>query len=280
MRRKPAWFILLPASGKGMEMEPLSSGYARVNGIDLYYETYGCGALPETLVLLHGFSGTGRSHWHRQIPALCQRYRLVVPDLRGHGKSKCRNVPYDYWELVASDIAALTGHLGLGKVHICGFSLGSLIAQFVALDHPGLVRSLVLASTLAHVPMKEGHGLLGFVESLTRPDEVSATWRKSLTEMHGDPEWRLLFESYGRTILARLRSTGGELTRRRLGEIACPTLIVQGQRDTLNPPELAEVVHRGIRGSQLVTLPGGHRVHESEAQEFNRLVVGFLDRLT
>ena len=262
-----------------MEMRPLTTGYAKVNGINLYYEAYGHASHAETLVLLHGFSGTGRAHWRRQIRAFSERYRLVVPDLRGHGKSKCKAVPYDYWELVASDIAALIAHLGLRKVHICGFSLGSLIAQFVALDHPGLVKSLVLASTLAHVPMKEGRGLLGFVENLTRPDEVSAAWKKSLIEMHGDPDWRLLFENYGRTILARFRNTGGEITRRRLGEIACPTLIVQGQGDTLNPPELAQVVHRGIGSSRLVMLPGGHRVHESEAQEFNRLVGEFLDSL-
>lgn len=258
-------------------MQPSSTGYAKVNGINLYYETYGKRGQAEALVLLHGFSGTGRSHWQRQIPVFSDHYCLVVPDLRGHGKSKCHDVPYDYWELMASDIAALMAHLGLSKGHICGFSLGSIVAQFMAVNHPELVESLVLSSTLAHISVTEGRGLFGFVEDLLRPDDVSPNWKKALDRMHSAEDWRLLFENYGRTVLGRLRHTKGTITRDKLDRIACPTLILQGRRDELNPPELSEVVQHGIRGSRRVILPGGHRVHESEAQEFNRLVLEFLD---
>jgi len=251
--------------------------YAKVNDIDLYYETSGQG---EPLVLLHGFSSTGQSNWHLQIPVFAEHYRVVVPDLRGHGKSKCQTVPPDYWELLASDIAALIGQLGLGQVHLCGFSLGSVVAQLVALDHPDLVKSLVLVSTAAHIPVEEGQGLLAFFESLTRPDEIDAAWRESLIEMHGDPDWRWLLKNYGQMAVTRVRNGGGEVTRHRLGEIACPTLIVQGQKDRMNPPELAQVVHQGIRGSELVMLPCGHIVQKAEAEGFNRLVLGFLDRLS
>ncbi len=251
--------------------------YAKVNDIDLYYETCGQG---EPLVLLHGFSGTGRAHWHLQIPVFAEHYRVIVPDLRGHGKSKCQTVPPDYWELLASDIATLIGHLGLGQVHLGGFSLGSVVAQLVALDHPDLVKSLILVSTAAHVPVEEGPGLLAFFEGLTRPDEIDAAWKKSLIEMHGDPDWRWLLKNYGQMAVTRVRGGGGEVTRHRLGEIACPTLIVQGQRDRMNPPELAQVVHQGIHGSELVMFPCGHIVQEAEAEEFNQLVLGFLDGLS
>jgi pimeloyl-ACP methyl ester carboxylesterase len=254
--------------------------YAKVNDIDLHYETYGPHSQREPLVLLHGFSGTGQSNWHLQIPVFAERYRVIVPDLRGHGKSKCRTVPPDYWELLASDIAALIGQLGLGRVHICGFSLGSVVAQLVALDHSDLVKSLVLASTAAHIPVQEGQGLLAFFESLARPDEIDAAWKENLIEMHGDPNWRWLLQNYGQMAVTRVRSGGGEVTRHRLGEIACPTLIVQGQRDRMNPPVLAEVVHQGIHGSELVMFPCGHTVQKVEAEEFNRLVLGFLDRLS
>jgi pimeloyl-ACP methyl ester carboxylesterase len=254
--------------------------YARVNDIDLYYETYGPHSQREPLVLLHGFSGTGQSSWHLQIPVFAERYGVIVPDLRGHGKSKCQTVPPDYWELLASDVAALIGQLGLGQVHICGFSLGSVVAQLVALDHPDLVKSLVLVSTAAHVSAEEGQGLLAFFESLTRPDEIETAWKKRLIEMHGDPDWRWLLKNYGQMAVTRVRSGGGEVTRHRLGEIACPTLIVQGQRDRMNPPELAEVVHQGIQGSELVTFPCGHTVQKAKAEGFNRLVLGFLDSTT
>ena len=255
--------------------------YATVNDIDLYYESYGPHHNQrEPLVLLHGFSGTGRAHWHLQIPAFAKRYRVVVPDLRGHGKSKCQTVPPNYWELLASDIAALIGQLGLGRVHVCGFSLGSVVAQLVALDHPNLVKSLVLVSTAAHIPAEEGPGLLAFFESLTRPEEIETAWKKSLIEMHGDPDWWWLLKNYGQMAVTRVRGGGGEVTRHRLGEIACPTLIVQGQWDRVNPPELAEVVHHGIRGSEMVMFPCGHVVQKARAEEFNRLVLRFLEKLS
>ena len=253
--------------------------YARVNDIDLYYETYGPHGQREPLVLLHGFSGTGWAHWHLQIPIFAERYQVVVPDLRGHGKSKCQTVPPDYWELLASDVAALISQLGLGQVHICGFSLGSVVAQLVALDHPDLVKSLVLVSTAAHIPM-ESRGLLAFFESLTRPDEIDADWKESLIEMHGDPDWRWLLKNYGQMAVSRVRGGGGEVTIHRLGEIACPTLIVQGQWDRMNPPELAEVVHRGIQGSEMAMFSCGHIVQEAEAEGFTQLVLGFLDGLS
>jgi pimeloyl-ACP methyl ester carboxylesterase len=251
--------------------------YAKANDIDLYYKISGQG---EPLVLLHGFSGTGWAHWHFQIPAFAERYRVIVPDLRGHGKSKCRTVPPNYWELLASDIAMLIGQLGLGQVHLCGFSLGSVVAQLVALDHPDLVKSLVLVSTAAHVPVEEGPGLLAFFESLTRPDEIDATWKESLMEMHGDPDWRWLLKNYGQMAVTRVRGGGGEVTRHRLGEIACPTLIIQGQRDRMNPAELAEVVHQGVHGSEMVVFSCGHIVQEAEAEGFNQLVLRFLDGLS
>jgi len=244
--------------------------------MDLYYEAHGQG---KPLVLLHGFSGTGRAHWHRQIPVFAERYQVVVPDLRGHGKSKCRIVPPGYWELLASDIAALIGQLDLGQVHLCGLSLGSVVAQLVALDYPDLVRSLVLVSTAAHIPV-EDQGLLAFFESLTRPDEIDAAWKKSLIEMHGDPDWRWLLQNYGLMAVTRVRGGGGEVTLHRLDEIACPTLIVQGQWDRVNPPELAQVVHQGVQGSEMVMFPCGHVVQEARAEEFNRLVLGFLAKLS
>ena len=122
--------------------------------------------------------------------------------------------------------------------------------------------------------------MLAFFESLTRPDEMDATWKKSLIEMHGDSDWRWLLKNYGQMAVIRVRSGVGEITRHRLGEIACPTLIVQGQWDRMNPPELAKVVHQGIRGSELVMLPCGHIVQQAEAEGFNQLVLGFLDRLS
>ncbi len=250
----------------------ISVPHSRVNGVELYYESHGQG---EPLLLVHGFSGTGRSHWSHQIPVLSQHYRLIVPDLRAHGRSKPVRIPPRYWEVAASDLAALLRALGIQQAHVCGFSMGSVIAQLVAIHDPALVRSLILISTTSHVS-NDGQGLVAFFDSLSRPDEIDPDWRKALVAEHGEPDWRVLLQEYGRVALRRVQ-TNGDLTRSLLHHITCPTLIVQGRWDKMNPPALADVVHEGIVKSELVTFDCGHFVQMTMAEEFNRAALAFLN---
>jgi pimeloyl-ACP methyl ester carboxylesterase len=115
--------------------------YAEVNGINLYYETHGTG---RPLVLLHGGLGSGEM-FGPVLPALTERHQVIAPDLQGHGRTADIDRPIDV-RLMADDIAALIGHLGLEKPDVVGYSLGGGVALQTAVRHPAAVGRLVAAS--------------------------------------------------------------------------------------------------------------------------------------
>ena len=126
---------------RASETKP-NGAYADVNGINLYYETHGEG---RPVVVLHGGLGSGEL-FAPALPALAGRYRVIVPDLQGHGRTADIDRPIDP-RLMANDIAALIGHLGLEKPAIVGYSLGGGVAFHTAVQHPEVVDSLVTIST-------------------------------------------------------------------------------------------------------------------------------------
>lgn len=123
---------------------PATSAYAKVNGLSLYYEIHGAG---RPLVLLHGGLGSGEM-FGAILPALAERHQVILPDLQGHGRTADIDRPLDV-RLMADDIAALIGHLGLDAPDVAGFSLGGSVALQTAVRHPARVRRLVAVS--AHV---------------------------------------------------------------------------------------------------------------------------------
>src|SRR3989441_3687097 len=115
--------------------------YAEVNGIKLYYETHGAG---RPLIRLHGGLGSGEM-FGPILPLLAERHQVVTVDLQGHGRTADIDRPIDI-RLMADDIAALIGHLGLDKPDVVGYSLGGGVALQTAVKHPAMVRRLVVAS--------------------------------------------------------------------------------------------------------------------------------------
>src|SRR5204863_3770584 len=118
-----------------------TGGYAEVNGLDLYYETHGAG---QPLILLHGGLGSGEM-FGPVLPALSEHHQVIAPDLQGHGRTADIDRPIDV-RLMADDIAALIGHLGLEKPDLVGYSLGGGVALHTAAKYPAKVRRLVAAS--------------------------------------------------------------------------------------------------------------------------------------
>jgi len=116
--------------------------YAEVNGIRLYYETHGAG---RPVVLLHGGLMSGET-FGPLLPALAAGHEVIVPDLQGHGRTADIDRPIDV-RLMAGDIAALIGHLGLDKPDLMGYSLGGGVAFHTAVAHPEIIGRLVIVST-------------------------------------------------------------------------------------------------------------------------------------
>lgn len=115
--------------------------YADVNGINLYYETYGTG---RPMILLHGGLGSGEM-FGPILPTLADHHRVILPDLQGHGRTGDIDRPLDV-RLMADDVAALIDHLGLRKPDVVGYSLGGGVAFQVAVKYPEKVGRLVMAS--------------------------------------------------------------------------------------------------------------------------------------
>jgi pimeloyl-ACP methyl ester carboxylesterase len=120
---------------------PGAGHYAEVNGISLYFETHGAG---RPLVLLHGGLGSGEM-FGPVLPALAERHQVVAVDLQGHGRTADIDRPVDV-RLMADDIAALIGHLGLDKPDVVGYSLGGGVALHTAAKYPAVVGRLVVVS--------------------------------------------------------------------------------------------------------------------------------------
>jgi pimeloyl-ACP methyl ester carboxylesterase len=99
-----------------------------------------------TLILVHGWIASGGLNWFTTIPALAQHFRLIVPDLRGHGRGIRSRRRFRLSDC-ADDIAALAGVLGIDRAIVVGYSLGGPVAQLLWRRHPDLVDGLVLAAT-------------------------------------------------------------------------------------------------------------------------------------
>src|SRR5215475_13375880 len=245
--------------------------YARVRGVNLYYEDRGQG---QPLLLIAGALGTGQSDFGPQLDALPgEGLRVIAPDARGYGRSRppAREFPLDFYEQDAQDCAALMDVIGCPFYAVGGWSDGAIIGLLLTLDRSQQVSKLVLWGGNAQVTAEdiEGYERTRFLSSWS-PRMVEA-----FHSIYGDE----LQDLWARWCDAQkaLYQAGGELCRQRLQLIRCPTLILQGDKDPLVPTFHADVLHQGIVGSRLHIFPDGkHNIHQAYAQEFNRLVIEFL----
>jgi pimeloyl-ACP methyl ester carboxylesterase len=123
------------------------TGYAPVNGLQMYYEIHGSGGTP--LLLLHGGLFNIDLQFGALIPGLAAGRQLVAADFQGHGRTNDIDRPLSSADL-ASDVVGLLGHLGLEQVDVFGNSVGGAVALHLAIKHPRLVRKLVAASISFH----------------------------------------------------------------------------------------------------------------------------------
>ena len=127
--------------------EQPTTGYAPVNGVQMYYEIHGAGGTP--LLLLHGGLFDIEQQFGALLPHLSQGRQVVATDFQGHGRTNDVDRPLTA-EGLASDVVGLLEHLGLAQVDVFGFSVGGAVALRLAIDHPGLVRRLVVSSVSFH----------------------------------------------------------------------------------------------------------------------------------
>lgn len=225
----------------------------KVNAITMYYELQGEG---EPLVLIAGLR-LDLSDYHGIDSWLAQKYQVLAFDNRGAGRTDKPDIPYSI-EMMADDTAELLQALGIRAAHIIGISMGGRIALELALQHPELVKKLVLVSTSARVP-KRG-------------------WRFRLIEIV--TLLPIFKEKYPQPRYAYLRqrqASGAYNCADRLQELHLPTLILHGKKDKLAPYYLAEEMRAGIQGSKIIPFNGGHIFFfMRERQQFLEAIAQFL----
>lgn len=123
--------------------KPLTSGYAPVNGLKMYYEIYGEG---KPIVLLHGAFNTINLNWAMLIPELSKKRQVIAVEFQGHGRTADIDRPFSF-ENFADDVAGVLKHLKIDSADIMGFSMGGGVAWQMAIRHPQLVKKLIIAST-------------------------------------------------------------------------------------------------------------------------------------
>lgn len=222
-----------------------------VNGFDMYFEERGRGT---PLLLLHGGMGIG-ADWKHVFPEDPAGYRLIIPDLRGHGRSTNPSGTFTFRQC-ARDVLALLDHLGVRRVKAIGLSMGAKTLLHVATACPPAIEAMVLVSATPRFPEPLRAAAAAFTsEALSRlSDDERATLRSR--HVHGDAQIRALYD------MARSFATSTDdmaFTGADLAAITARTLIVHGDRDPLYPVELAVELYRGIPVSALWVVPnGGH----------------------
>lgn len=238
----------------------------KINDVELYYEVHGSG---EPLVLLHGFTGCSQD-WAPLIPDWSKQFQLIVPDLRGHGRSGALTGQFCHRD-AAADVLALLDHLGIGTFKGLGVSAGGNVLLHLATSVPERVQAMVLVSATSYFPDQARAIMRKYPESVSEQD-----W-ETLRRRHpgGDVQ-----------IKALLASTAGfatsyddmNFTPPYLSTIQARTLIVQGDRDFLYPVCISVEMAKAIPKSSLWIIPnGGHGPIGGERwPEFVKTAEGFL----
>ncbi len=260
---------------------------ARVNGIQFGYTDTGKGT---PVLLVHGYP-LNRSMWDAQVSELSREFRVIAPDLRGHGESDTPTGTYTM-EAIADDLNALLDHLKVDKAVVVGFSMGGYASFAFYRKYPNKVRALVLADTRpqADAPeAKQGRentaqtvlkdGVAG-VAAATAPRMLAPATVQGRADVVERVKAIMASTSVNgyvgdlRGLAARQDSTDT------LAKINVPTLVVVGEQDVVTPVADSEMMAKAIKGAKLVKVPNaGHLSPLEQPAEFNKALVGFLRSL-
>jgi pimeloyl-ACP methyl ester carboxylesterase len=255
----------------------------RANGIMMNYELVGQG---ECLALIHG-AGDNLHMWYEQVPSLSRRFRVLTYDVRGFGETELPKGEVGLPAL-ADDLYQLLRALAIDSAFVLGYSMGGRIGLQLALDHPEVVRALILANSGvgAAPPTPEAvtrrKNLIGLLErgegEAVAEQMTAASFSPGLKER--DPA---RFERYKAVKLrndprrfARVWGAVAATPPPDTSRLACPVLIIAGERDSFMPLEAARATHAAIANSRLEVLPTGHAAAIEAPAEFNRIVLEFL----
>ena len=252
-------------------------------GARIYWDEQGQG---EPVLLIMGLAYPSQM-WYRTRPLLASRYRTLVLDNRGIGRSDIPPGPYPI-ALMASDAAAVLEAAGIESAHVFGVSMGGMIAQEFALQYPKRVRSLILGCTASGGPAAvraepEAIQMLMRREKMS-PEQAAeaavpfiydpATARARIDE---DLAIRRPWFPSPQGYAAQLQGVLGWESYSRINQIVAPTLVIHGESDRLIPPGNANLIAERIPGAKLVMIPhASHLFLTDQTEVSHRAILQFL----
>ena len=234
------------------------TGYAPVNGLQMYFEIHGSGGTP--LLLLHGGLFNIDLQFGEVLPTLAQTRQVIAADFQGHGRTGDIDRPLTSAYL-ASDVLGLLQHMGLPKVDIFGFSVGGGVALHLAIKHPELLRKLIVSSASFH-PDGDRSENAEAVGELT-VDMIAGTPMEQdyLAKSPNPDKLQDLLDKLGAFDKGFTGWTDDEITG-----IAAPTLITVGDCDMVTLEHAVRFLrlrggdvngdYVGVPASQLAVFPG------------------------
>lgn len=244
---------------------PVSTGKAPVNGIEMYYATYGAG---DPVLLIHG--GLGHADiWANQVADLMKDHLVIVADSRGHGRSSRTEEPFGY-DLMASDYLALLDYLKIDKVDLVGWSDGGIIGLDIAMSHP---------ERLDHLYAQAANITTDGVDPSVAEDAVFNSY---IARMAGDyakmsptPDQ---FDGFVAQI-GEMWATQPNWTDAQVAAITVPTAVVAGDHDEAILRPHTEKIAALIPGAKLVILPeASHFAMLQAPEEYTASVRDFIDQ--
>lgn len=243
------------------------------NGIEIAYLDEGSG---EPVLLIHGFASNVGTNWVDTgwVRTLTDAgYRAIAYDNRGHGRSAKLYDQEDYGApVMAEDARRLLDHLGIERAHVMGYSMGARIAAFLALAHPGRVRSLVFGGL--GINMVRGVAGTGPVARALEADSIDDVTNPTARTFRAFAEQT---QSDLKALAACIRSARAPITAEALGTLRCPVLVVVGDRDVIggSPSELAAL----IPGGKALQLESRDHMKAVGDRTFKAAVLEFLSGL-
>jgi len=233
----------------------LAGNYIRVNGIDLYYETYGQG---EPLLMIHGNGGSINS-FINQIPYFAKSYRVIAVDSRAQGRSLDLNDSLSF-EMMADDFNILLDSLGINSCYVLGWSDGGINGLLLAIRHPEKVKKLAIT----------GANLWPDSTAISAEDYLGGlNYYNSLAKMPQTPD---IIKTRK---LVKLDTFEPHITQEQLQQIKCPTLVIGGDHDIILPQHTL-LIAESIPGAFLWILPNSsHGTLIDYKDRFNEVVREF-----
>ena len=271
---------------------------AKIGSLDIFYEEHGAG---EPLLLIMGLAADSTA-WMFQVPEFAEKYRTIVFDNRGVGRSSKPAGPYTIHEM-ADDAAGLLDVLHVKRAHVVGVSMGGMIAQELVLRHPDRVHGLVLACTYPEpdadiernrrLSVRQLGGSISdggdvqidlkainpmdFLQQLLpmvfNQEFIAKELPKLVQVFSGALQYGFSLEA----ILGQVAAVMSHKATDRLHQIAVPTLVITGDADRLISPANSDLLARHIPNAKLVKVPGGsHGFNFETPERFNQAVLDFL----